>query len=367
MIFLTILFSLFITIYLFFTLYIGRGLLRKTREIAPSKRPTVAIIVAARNEEAHLPLLLEDLCHQNYPGELLEIRVADDRSTDDTWSVIQQFQRKYPFLNGLRIREPNRLMTGKKNALTQCIRKTQAPIILQTDADCRVGPEWVESMALSVARGAGLVVGYSGRVPDKSFMGRYEALDYLTLNAANFGVLLNGKAWSGSGTNLGFLRTAFTDIRGFEPIAGSIGDDDIYLVQTIANHPKYSVEVNLDRQCWVHSTTDTSFSGFFNQRVRWASTARGMEKRAPLFWFFLVSAFLSNIALLLGPFFAIKIWFVWALLKFLGDLMVTGLAARRFGLGHLLMLFPLWFCLQPIYIPMVAIFGLLGRFRWKPA
>lgn len=367
MLFLTLLFSIIITTYVLFTLFISRGLLRKTKESLVAKKPLVAVIVAARNEEVKLPLLLEDLGHQNYPAHLMEIWIADDRSMDDTWAVIQQFQHKYPIFKGLRIRESNPQMTGKKNALTQCIRKTQAPVILQTDADCRVGPDWVESMTASVSGGAGIVVGYSGRIPVKSFMGRYEALDYLTLNAANMGVLLNGKAWSGSGTNLGFLRAAFTDIRGFEPVAGSIGDDDIYLVQTIAKHPKYVVKVNLDRRGWVLSATDTSLTGFFNQRIRWASTARGMERRAPLFWIFLVSAFLSNIALLVAPFIAIQTWLIWALLKFIADLLVTGLATRRFGQTQLLWLFPLWFCLQPIYIPVVAILGLLGRFKWKPA
>lgn len=329
--------------------------------------PRVAIVVAARNESKNLPNLLNDLIHQNYAPDRLEIWIADDRSTDDTWQIIQQYQRKCEFLHGIRIRESNPLMTGKKNALTQCIRKTQSPIILQTDADCRVGPGWAESMAAAFTGETGLVVGYSGRTPAQNFMGRYEAFDYLALNAANLGVLLNGRAWSGSGTNLAFLRAAFTDIRGFDLVADRVGDDDIYLVQSIADLSKYSVAVNLEKPGRVFSSTDSTLSGFFQQRIRWASTARGTEKRAPLFWIFLVSAFLSNVALLIGWSVALYAWLIWIGAKFISDFAVTALAAKRFEQLRLLPIFPIWFIIQPLYIPVVAIFGLLGRFKWKTA
>lgn len=124
--YLSFFFSLFLGIYLVFTIIISRGLLRKNR--IPQRRDTlhVAVVIAARNEADNLPGLLEDLSCQTYPRDKLEIWVADDRSTDDTWQIITNFMRKMPNLKGVRIREPNPAMTGKKNALTQCIRRIRA-------------------------------------------------------------------------------------------------------------------------------------------------------------------------------------------------------------------------------------------------
>ncbi|MCF7801975.1 MAG: glycosyltransferase [Candidatus Marinimicrobia bacterium] len=340
-------------------------MVRKNEPACRQDKPRVAVIIAARNEADNLPALLDDLARQTYPQDKLEIWVADDRSTDETWQVITQYMKKMPNLQGIRIRQPNPAMTGKKNALTQCIRKIRAPLILQTDADCRVGPEWVESMALSLTPETGIVVGYSGRMMGGGVLAKYEALDYLALNAANYGMLLNGKSWSGSGTNLAYQRTAFTDIRGYEPVAQRIGDDDMYLVQNIPRLAQYSVRVNLSPKAWVKSRTDTSLTGFLNQRIRWASNARGLEKIDRLFWFFLLSAFVSNLALLVGGLLFMPMVATWALVKFIAEFLVTTLAAVRFKESRLIPLIPVWFILQPVYVPYVTAMGLLGRFKWK--
>ncbi|MCF7797584.1 MAG: glycosyltransferase [Lentisphaeria bacterium] len=339
--------------------------MRKNHIPTGQETPSVAVVIAARNEAENLPALLDDLARQTYPQSNLEIWVADDRSTDDTWQIITSFMRKMPNLQGIRIREANPAMTGKKNALTQCIRKARAPLILQTDADCRVGSAWVRSMAQAFTPETGIVVGYSGRLSAPGFLATYDALDYLALNAANYGMLLNGKPWSGSGTNLAFQRAAFTDIRGYEPVAQKIGDDDMYLVQQIPRLPQYQARVNVSPDAWVRSGTDTTLSGFLNQRIRWASNARGLEKVDKLFWFFLLSAFISNLALLVGGVLFLPMVLTWALAKFVAELIVTTLAAVRFQESRLLPLFPVWFILQPIYIPYVTVMGLLGRFKWK--
>jgi glycosyltransferase involved in cell wall biosynthesis len=47
--------------------------------------------VAARNEQIHIMNVLEDLLLQDYPGDLLEIIVVDDNSTDNTSRIISDF------------------------------------------------------------------------------------------------------------------------------------------------------------------------------------------------------------------------------------------------------------------------------------
>src|SRR5437660_10387215 len=52
----------------------------------PPRRPSVAVLVPARNEAAVLPSMLPALLAQDYPGEW-RVVVVDDRSTDGTADV----------------------------------------------------------------------------------------------------------------------------------------------------------------------------------------------------------------------------------------------------------------------------------------
>ncbi len=52
--------------------------------------PTVSIIIAARNEEATLPIKLANLTRLDYPSEKLQVIVVSDGSTDRTASILTQ-------------------------------------------------------------------------------------------------------------------------------------------------------------------------------------------------------------------------------------------------------------------------------------
>src|SRR5439155_13572042 len=51
----------------------------------------VSVIIAARNEESNIGLLLAALNQQTYPKELLEIIVIDDHSDDKTIEIVRQY------------------------------------------------------------------------------------------------------------------------------------------------------------------------------------------------------------------------------------------------------------------------------------
>lgn len=51
-------------------------------------RPRVTLVVAIRNEKDHIRRCIESILSQDYPPELLEIIVADGRSTDNTRQIV---------------------------------------------------------------------------------------------------------------------------------------------------------------------------------------------------------------------------------------------------------------------------------------
>ncbi len=92
-------------------------------------RPTVSVIVPARNEEACLRACLESLVAQT--GVAFEVIVVDDHSTDRTREIALSFP-------GVRVIDAVALpqgWTGKNNAVTSGERMAQGEWLLFTDAD----------------------------------------------------------------------------------------------------------------------------------------------------------------------------------------------------------------------------------------
>ena len=99
----------------------------------------VSIIIAARNEEQNIGLLLHDILQQGYGN--FEVIIVDDHSDDGTSSIVKAYIEKDFRFSLL----PNH-GTGKKEALTRGIRAARGSLIITTDADCRVTENWVAGL-----------------------------------------------------------------------------------------------------------------------------------------------------------------------------------------------------------------------------
>lgn len=98
--------------------------------------PYVSVLVAAKNEEAVIGSLVENLCNLDYPRSRYDLWIIDDNSTDRTPRVLEQLAKSFENLHIIR-RLPN-ATGGKSGALNQVWSKTQADIIAVFDADAKV-------------------------------------------------------------------------------------------------------------------------------------------------------------------------------------------------------------------------------------
>ena len=60
----------------------------KDIDINEDYNPNISIIISARNEEKNIKKTLDSLIEQNYPNDKYEILVANDRSIDNTKSIL---------------------------------------------------------------------------------------------------------------------------------------------------------------------------------------------------------------------------------------------------------------------------------------
>jgi len=97
--------------------------------------PLISIIFAARNEAEKLPAALATLAELDYPH--LEIIAANDRSTDGTGHILDEFTATHPHFRVIHIAELPGGWLGKPHALQKAYEASTGEWLLFTDADVR--------------------------------------------------------------------------------------------------------------------------------------------------------------------------------------------------------------------------------------
>ena len=348
-----------------FMVFMISGLFKHTDlEIKSSENlPNVSVVVAARNEEVHLPHLISDLISQEYPLDKLEVIIVNDRSNDDTEAILDDASDNYAFIKVITIDQVSKDMTPKKNALTKGIEAAFGEIIVLTDADCRVGKLWVSSMAYSVMSKESISIGFSEINPQhESFFHRYQKIDFLSIIIANAGFSGWGLFWSGTGQNLAFFKRDFEKIGGFEKVKDRISGDDMYLVQSISKL-KPAI-LHIDPNSFVKTSAMKSVNDFFNQRIRWSSNAKLTLGNEPLFFGFLFTTMIFNL-LIIGSLLIGDAWIGLMAIKVVFEGLAVFLGSKLFNRTMDFPAYCLWAILQPLYIPLIGFLGIRGKFTWK--
>ncbi len=95
--------------------------------------PSVAVIIAVRNEELELKNALTSVCNLNYKN--LKIIVVNDRSTDNSGRILSALKITYPNINIVNIDTLPPGWLGKNHALYEGYKSSQQEYLLFTDAD----------------------------------------------------------------------------------------------------------------------------------------------------------------------------------------------------------------------------------------
>jgi glycosyltransferase involved in cell wall biosynthesis len=107
----------------------------------------VSVVVAARNEEAHLPAQLDALLAQQFDGDW-ELIVADNGSTDGTVEIV----RRYAAVSSRVRLVPAGGRPSKSFALNEAVRVAAADLLAFCDADDVVAPGWLSAIAAGLVR-----------------------------------------------------------------------------------------------------------------------------------------------------------------------------------------------------------------------
>lgn len=251
-----------------------RGGLRKPGAPPVAAMPFVSVIVPLHNEAAHLPALLHCLRNQNYPTDRLEILLVNDRSTDETPSMIDRCAAEFPCFRTLHIDRTPEDHSPKKHAIVTAITAAQGEVIITTDGDGLPGPQWISRMAACFTEKVDVVLGYAPYRTDgpfHTFFHRMLALEYFSLGAVAAAAVGRAFPLTSNGVNFAYRKSLFQRVNGFgETITELSGDDDL-LLHRFLSLTDARVAYAAQHEAAVPNAPPTNLKRFIRQRIRFSS------------------------------------------------------------------------------------------------
>nr|MCU0407284.1 glycosyltransferase [Ignavibacteriaceae bacterium] len=252
-------------------------------------------------------------------------------------------------------------LKGKVRAMAEGIKVANNEIILTTDADCIVNPLWAKTIASYYNAEVGVVNGFTSQNVNGVFSGM-QAIDFIYLLFIAAGTINLGEPVSCIGNNMSFRKKTYEDTGGFENLPFSV-TEDFLLLNAIHKLKKFKVIYPLNRDSLVISKPALSLVDLFNQKKRWA--VGGIDTPpigiGLMFW-----SFLTNLFLLLTPFFLSASWLYLTFFKVAIDFFVLLPVHQRLGLQKNLkyfLVFQIYYIIYVLVLPFVVLFS--KKVKWK--
>lgn len=334
-------------------------------------KTALSVIIPARNEEDNIILLLEDLQKQDYPANMFEVTVIDDHSTDDTLNVVRSFIENNYDLNIkiVSLTSDNISETYKKNAISKGIETSKGELIVTTDADCRVRPEWLKTIAAFYEeKNCKMIIGPVAYHNETTFFEKLQSLEFLSLIAVGAGAAAIQKPVMSNGANLAYEKKAFEIAGGFTKDKFSSGDDVFLMMKFRKMFGSGSIAFLKNSNSFVYTKAKKSVKDFINQRVRWASKNKGFDLNI---LFVSVTVYFLNLLLLTGVILSLfqpELFPLIALafgIKLIIDIpILTGFVKFAKKTALLLYVIPIYL-IYPVYIVISGAWGVFGNYNWK--
>ena len=365
---------IFITI-IFLLLYTGliafyyKSWLKLTNYSATQsgEKTFISIVVAARNEEAHIPQLLTSLQNQLYPAAYFEIIVVDDFSTDSTAEKVKSFN-----LQNATLIHPDgdAASSSKKKAIETGVRFAMGELMVATDADCLHQPQWLSTINLFYKKNEAEFIAAPVKLAhDNSLLQIFQSLDFLVLQGITGASVGAGFHSMCNGANLAYIKKAFEEVNAFAGIDKIASGDDMLLMHKIKKqHPK-KVFYLKSKEAIVVAEPMKNIAAFMMQRKRWASKTLVYDDWriiAVLFFvylfnllfFILIAASFFN-----GKYLPVPIAFI--ILKACIEWRFVLSVAHFFEESKLMKWFLLFQPLHILYTVLIGPISQMGKYEWK--
>lgn len=323
----------------------------------------LSVIVPGRNEDENFKDCLLSIANSNYPIDKYEIIAVDDRSIDKTPEILNRLKEDIPNLKVINIDDTTKVknLRGKPGALQAGINNAKGEIIVMTDADCIVNPDWLPTLAKTFEdKRIGMSAGYTA-IKTKKLFDKIQAVEWTYLHTlATSGVGFDIPL-SCYGNNIAVKKEDFDAIGGYNSVSFSV-TEDLALMHAIHKSGKKIRYLTLGEST-ITTLPCPNFQEYLKQKHRWAIGALDLGWIAFVF-------VLTSISMWLGLVISAITWQPWWFLSFLllriiGDSLITipsAIILKRKDLIHWTIPAIFFFMLMELVAP----FLILKRdVKWK--
>lgn len=251
--------------------YLALSLVQPPRRFRESLPNRYCILIAARNEEAVLPHLLESIRSQDYPAELIDTYVIADNCTDRTAAVAAA--------GGACVHQRfNTRQVGKGYALHYLLEQIHTPAydaFLIFDADNLLAPDYISRINTLCSAGYPAFCGYRN---SKNFgsnwlssgYGLWYLHDCTHLNRSRMNL---GNTCYASGTGFGFTGQLLKEMGGWNFFTLA---EDTEFRTWCATH---GIPIGYCHDAVLYDEQPTSFAVSVRQRTRWIQGSLQVSRR----------------------------------------------------------------------------------------
>ena len=211
------------------------------------KEPAISVVVPLFAEDAnYLDTSLTTLLTQDYAK--FEVVVVYVGNSDDFFADIQSLQRLYPHLSPVHIDYSPHYPVSTKIALNVGIKSAKYDFVITTSPDATPSSErWLSLLAKGFMYGD-IVLGYCGVARQGGFKNFIFREYQFTDSVAWLASAIRHRTYSASRNALGFKKSLYFDVRGFNHLNMNVGENDLF-VQQIATQNNVSVVLSPRATC----------------------------------------------------------------------------------------------------------------------
>ena len=278
-------------------LIIGTYRLPKTENLTAEENHQFSIIIPFRNEEKHLPELLDSIKQLEYSRYNFEILFVDDDSSDKSVNIIENSLEKSKIDFQILVNERHS-KSPKKDAIQTAISKSKFKWIITTDADCILPKLWLKSFnSLLSKSNSKLIAAPVELIHNNSFVQKFQMLEVLGLQTATSGSFGWNLPFLTNGANLYFEKETFLKLSGYEGNNHIASGDDIFLLEKFISN-NIQIEFLNSQNATVKTHPELNWKDVINQRIRWASKTKNYQlKRGKVIGSIV---FLMNLCIIVG-------------------------------------------------------------------
>lgn len=209
--------------------------------------PAISVVVPLFAEDSqYLDTTLVTLLTQDYKE--FEVVVVYVGNSDDFFEEIKSLTRLYPHLSPVYINFTPHYPVSTKIALNVGIKSAKYDFVITTSSNATPSSErWLSLLAKGFLFGD-IVLGYSG-MERQSGLRNLIFREYEFCNAvAWLSSAIRHRTYAASRNALGFKKSLYFDVRGFNHLNMNVGEDDLF-VQQIATRDNVSIVLSPRATC----------------------------------------------------------------------------------------------------------------------